>query len=388
MNVKRRGFTLIELLVVIAIIAILIGLLLPAVQKVREAANRASCQNNLKQIGLASLNYESTCGHLPPGEGPYISGGTPASIMIMVLPYVEQANLYNQFNLAKDASSDVANYFARTQEVKFLLCPSDPEGPRIPQNGTAPTGQNKNAPLGRNNYYANIGTTADPLSTDASRVGIFNYHLSAVAGAQASGTRITDITDGTSNTAMFAETRRSTVNGGCPSLIGVDVYNPDMFYFIPDTDPGWSPYTPRPDLYPALKTNSGTITMTQEPQYTKSSRTTSPHDYPLPAGPQPPCNSYDYAPTGGITYRGCEYQRGFYITQDYNHTAPPNYQGFDCGNSSFSMGHIAARSYHTGGVNVCYADGSVHFVTNSISLATWQALGTREGGEVLGSDAP
>jgi prepilin-type N-terminal cleavage/methylation domain-containing protein/prepilin-type processing-associated H-X9-DG protein len=386
MNAKRSAFTLIELLVVIAIIAILIGLLLPAVQKVREAAARSQCQNNLKQIALAALNYESTNQHLPPGEGPYISSGTPASIMIMVLPYVEQANLYNQFDLTQDPRTSADNWFARTQEVKFLLCPSDPETRRFPQDGTVPKGQSGGL-LGRNNYYANIGTTADPLSTDSSRVGIFNYHLSATAGAQASGTRLTDITDGTSNTAMFAETKRSTVNGGCPSTIGHDYYNPDMFLYIPATDPGWSPYTPRPDLYPALKTNPGTITMTQVPQYSRRPSDT-PHNYPFPPGPQPPCNSYDYGPTGGITYRGCEYIRGFYITQDYNHTTPPNYQGFDCGNSTFSMGHIAARSYHTGGVNVCYADGSVHFVSNSISLTTWQAIGTRSGGEVLGSDAP
>ncbi len=108
---KRKGFTLIELLVVIAIIAVLVGLLLPAVQKVREAAARMSCSNNLKQIGLASMNYESTYSVLPPGAGQIpasataAGGGSPASTVCLILPYMEGGNLYNLFNFNADTNS-------------------------------------------------------------------------------------------------------------------------------------------------------------------------------------------------------------------------------------------------------------------------------------------
>src|SRR5262245_33670622 len=110
MRKQRRGFTLIELLVVIAIIAVLIGLLLPAVQKVREAANRMKCSNNLKQIALACHNYESTFSALPPGAGPgpRLLPDSPQrpSVQAMILPYLEQANKYNQFNFDYDVNND------------------------------------------------------------------------------------------------------------------------------------------------------------------------------------------------------------------------------------------------------------------------------------------
>jgi prepilin-type N-terminal cleavage/methylation domain-containing protein/prepilin-type processing-associated H-X9-DG protein len=376
MNAKRRGFTLIELLVVIAIIAILIGLLLPAIQKVREAAGRMSCSNNLKQIGLACHNYESTNQHLPPGTAPL---GADASLLSLILPYVEQANLYNQFDFTQDVNHSLSNWTARTQEVKFYLCPSDPEMIR-PNQATISGAQGPSGPTGRSNYLGNIGTTADSQSTDLSHVGIFNYNYNSSAnGTPASAIRITDISDGTSNTAMFSETKRAMTAGGCGGGTFAwdnDVYNPTIIYFIPSNDPGWNLYTP---MYGPQDT--------YEPGYYLTIG--SPNDYPLPPGKTYHCNSYDWGPTWTVGYRGCQYYRGLAALTFYTHTVPPNYKGFDCGeHSSWTQVHIAARSYHTGGVNICYADGSVHFVSNSISFPTWQALGTRSGGDLLGSDAP
>src|SRR5262249_52356937 len=147
------GFTLIELLVVIAIIAVLIGLLVPAVQKVREAANRAECSNNLKQIGLACHNYASAFGRLPPGAADFAPKATSsASVLALILPYVEQANKYAQFDFSQDVNSSASNNAARIQDVPFYLCPSD----------ISSGGINYGSGLyGRLNYFGNIGTTAD-----------------------------------------------------------------------------------------------------------------------------------------------------------------------------------------------------------------------------------
>jgi prepilin-type N-terminal cleavage/methylation domain-containing protein/prepilin-type processing-associated H-X9-DG protein len=376
---NRRGFTLVELLVVIAIIGVLVGLLLPAVQKVREAANRMSCQNNLKQIGLACHNYESAMGYLPPGSSDNPSGGTALSILGIVLPYVEQANLYNLFDLSSDVNNSASNYFARTQEVKFYLCPSDPEQGRKPQVGRAPAGQDPNAPMGRYNYVGSIGATAQMYpsvnepAVPTQFLGIFNFTTSPVPSTAnnkwvvTSRVKITDVVDGTSNTCMWSETKRATAGGGCDPtrLTNADFYNATAIYLLPATDAGWSPVTP---MTGPLFNETNPLALIQGPTFR--------------------CNSWDYGPTNGIFYRGCQYYRGDIAALEvYSHTVPPNYFGYDCGTWTtggiygYNSVHVAARSYHTGGVNVCFADGSVHFISNGINFPTWQALGTRAGGE-------
>jgi prepilin-type N-terminal cleavage/methylation domain-containing protein/prepilin-type processing-associated H-X9-DG protein len=339
---KRNGFTLIEILVVIAIIAILIGLLLPAVQKVREAAARISCSNNLKQIGLAILNYESAMKQFPPGLGlpasPSVNGR--ASVLAIILPYMEQGSKYNQFDLTQDIYSSASNDSARKQDVKSYLCPSDGS----PGGIDFGTGM-----YGRSNYLGSIGNTADTRSMDARRVGVFNYTINLTTGVVTSKVTVANITDGMSNTALFSETTRSTVNGGgWPISPGADAYNPTNIHLVPDAI--FNKYTPT---------------------------------LPLSNGSTPTCDDWNYPQTTRMAYRGWQYFLAIPEMMTYSHTVPPNYTGFDCGDYNLTMAHMAARSYHTGGANMAFADGSVHFITNSIDFSTYQALGTRSGDETI-----
>ena len=205
---RRRGFTLIELLVVLAIIAVLIGLLLPAVQKVREAANRMSCLNNLKQIALAAHNYHGVHGQFPTGArlpvfvGDRPTGGT--TLWVELLPYFEQDNLYKKWD-DFDNRNNVAGGRNATQAqvIKILLCPSDP----LPAPAVELTAANSLTPpwswgfYGMSSYGGNAGKRSvqagtPPYFTGMTRDGIF-YIDSRV--------RLTDVTDGASNTLLFGE---------------------------------------------------------------------------------------------------------------------------------------------------------------------------------------
>jgi len=352
---SRQAFTLIELLVVIAIIAILIGLLLPAVQKVREAASRMKCSNNLKQLGLAAHNYESALGQFPPARhnefngSPPVYGSNEGNPQVQMLPYAEQANLLNLFNPKYNLRSDAPlpgtglptvaniNLAARSFDVPFFLCPSDPS-------------QAKTFDQGRNNYFANQGAVAGIRMGGDSRAGMFNLPSTNPTSGLFPCVKITAVTDGTSNTALFAEITRGTFGfsdtgrDNTTVALGADMTGNDLY-----------DGRPVPNCGPAGAT-SGSV----------------------------------------IRYPGQQFFRGTIgQTFSYSHTLPINWnrktnntatQNFPCGNTGVTQSHLPAGSYHTGGANVCLVDGSVRFVRDSIDFVQWQGVGTRANGEVVTID--
>jgi prepilin-type N-terminal cleavage/methylation domain-containing protein/prepilin-type processing-associated H-X9-DG protein len=351
----RQGFTLIELLVVIAIIGILIALLLPAVQKIRAAAARMACSNNLKQMGLAAHNFESTNGYLPARYGTTNINGTvfvnDASPQAQILAYVEQANKYNQFNFNYVVWNDAPgpgqppapniNKAARTQDVPIFLCPADVSSTQKAADWVSVA----NGAEGRLNYLGCLGTTSQ-MTTSGPGAGIFAGPSSP--GQILKGVSIVGITDGTSNTALFAEVMRTT--HPWPAVSNVR----DNTVIILPND---SSVTNGPDadgrLIPSCATGA---------------------------------NWYS-----SIKYVGLVYERNLWGTTLYTHTLPPNWnrkvssgnQQYNCGDTAIVHFHVAASSYHTGGVNVGMADGSVRFVSDGINFPAWQAMGTKAGNEVV-----
>lgn len=335
---RRAAFTLIEILVVIAIISILIALLLPAVQKVREAAARLQCQNNLAQIGLAIHNYESANRFYPPsmripiGSVFAVNNGS-WSIHGRILPYLEQGNAYSKVNLEVAWDAQV-NTGVPTLHIPVYVCPSDPKNMvRVDTNG--------NPYVYPHTYGFNFGTwfVYDP-ATGAGGDGMFfpNARL-----------RPMHVTDGTSNTLCATE---------------VKAFTP---YVRNTADPG--PAVPATPAAVAALAAGGQMKL----------------------GPSPnDCTGHTEWPDGRV------HHSGFTTVFTPNTVVPFSTGGtdYDIDYNSCQEGRsatqrtyaaITARSYHTAVVNVLLMDGSVRTVTTSISLPIWRALGTRQGGEVVGN---
>ena len=348
MRSRKRGFTLIELLVVIAIIAVLIALLLPAVQSAREAARRAQCLNNLKQIGLALHNYHSAIGSFPLANSvAYSDPGVQTdwgtwSALAMMLPYMEQTPLYNAINFSWDASYQAStnNYSGHPINstvfntiVSSFLCPSDSQA-----------GKSGNT----NNYFGSLGTTTDAWNTNST--GIFAHKTSY---------GISDIQDGSSNTIAYSEAIVGDQRGG----------------MIPYRD-GLSPSASSAD-----GSNSGQLDASNNPTWVLSDLQS--------------CNAA-WQSTGPYEnnkgWRWCVGSPGISL---FNTIVTPNsnqYQWAACRFGCVGCGadygqYTNATSNHSGGVNCAMADGSVRFGKNSISQNIWWALGTKANGEVISSDS-
>ena len=387
---RRGGFTLIELLVVIAIIAVLISLLLPAVQSAREAARRAQCVNNLKQIGLAMHNYHTGNGVFPMGSSiapqqnsasdPTLQGSiwSAWSAQAMMLGFMEQGPLYNSCNFSwavldnsnfsGNASVVSASNYNQTvlfTNISSFMCPSDPF-----------VGQGQN----NNSYAASYGaTTQNCYNWTTWTPG--NYSQSSETGGESSGVftigksyGLQHITDGSSNTVAYAE---ALVGDGNGSEFAGNVTNPSHYRGNYITTPVTS----------VAGSNTG-----QDRSLLNAASNPA-----LVFSALAQCAAAFQTSLTAIQddrgFRWCMGTTGWTMFNTIQTPSDSQYRNGGCRdngtvgqfpNDGFSYGSSSA---HPGGANALFADGSVKFVKSSISYPTWWALGTRNGGEVISADA-
>lgn len=338
-NHAGRGFTLIELLVVIAIIAVLISLLLPAVQMAREAARRTQCVNNLKQLGLAMHSYHDALGRFPfggivlPANHPYVVSGFTRqghyrwSALAQVTPFLEKSVVHNALNLSLPIIDGAAaimpqNTTVNNTQVAEFLCPSDGRGRCL-------------ADYAASNYMACTGDgvlgggfgVPDAAFGMPNGVFFFNSSIS-----------LANITDGTSQTALMSE---SLIGDGSASGTRSGTIDPAM---VAVQVAGGSPvYTPLTEAQCAAAAST-------------------------------------------FFRRNSAWVQGSYQHALYSHYLTPNSDIPDCYRQQYH-GWKAPRSRHGGGVNVLFGDGSVRFMKDTVDTNAWRAVSTRNGGEVISADA-
>jgi len=371
----RRGFTLIELLVVIAIIAVLIALLLPAVQSAREAARRAQCNNNLKQLGLAVHNYITQTNVFPASTmfgGPLVgSWGYCPSWAVALLPNLEQTPLYNAVNF------DYGMWLGPNTTVSYtalavFLCPSENQKVRPAASAWAPWGPT--------NYFSNYGgpqpilpytgTITDPY---APATAINAAAIGVPVGAQGwpinggmAWFGIEGVVDGTSNTALFSEKLQGTVTGNLLPSAG-DTTNGKRDVF------GGGPNWPGASEFWTPGNYAVAVAAVQSCQSVPGNRQAVPLSY----------------------FIGMSWSMQYiwdWATNAYNHYNTPN--KLSCQSSAslawsvgYTNGAFPPTSNHPGGVNLCFSDGHVQFIKDSISAQTFWAIGTKALGEVVSSDS-
>lgn len=328
-----QGFTLIELLVTIAIIGILIAMLLPAVQAVREAARRIQCTNNLKQLALAAHQYHDTVGTFPPAIllSQYDSATSKyrgTNLFVFLLPHLEQGGLYDSWDFGDPNTNFSGGRSARSAQGPNLLCPSEPESENPLYYPAQLTGSSTDRYINVTNYAGNAGTRSyHPSSGLITTDGIF---FMAGPGSQPEANqkpvRLADITDGTSSTFLFGERNRWDTN-----------YNTFA-------EQGW-------DWAFRYYGNWAATTTTDIAHVTLS--TYSPINYRMP---------FDYdGRSGASPPAGSVTSFGYYI----------------------DLRVCAFGSSHPGGANFAMCDGSVQFYSEAIPLITLQALSTRSGSEII-----